>query len=99
MCDGGNFEVEKLKSQRSKGESTLPADNNPTSKMDGGCAAQAPEWEDIQRLGAEGLVTTHDINKLLRPYHVQVRCNFRATREESSVERVPWLETHQGHQT
>ena len=35
------------------------------SKLHGSCAAQAPEWEELQRLRAEGLVTIHDINKLL----------------------------------
>ena len=34
-------------------------------KPDGGCAAQAPEWEELQRLRAEGLVAIRDINKLL----------------------------------
>ena len=34
-------------------------------KLDGRCAAQAPEWEELQRLRAEGLVATRDTNKLL----------------------------------
>ena len=35
------------------------------SKLDGSCAAQAPEWEKLQRLRAEGLVAARDTNKLL----------------------------------
>ena len=35
------------------------------SKLDGSCAAQAPEWEELQRLGDEELVTVRDTNKLL----------------------------------
>ena len=35
------------------------------SKLDGDCAAQAREWEELQRLRAEGLVTVRDTNKLL----------------------------------
>ena len=35
-----------------------------TSKLDGGCAAQAPEWEEPQRLRAEELATMRDVNKL-----------------------------------
>ena len=59
-------EVETLKLQRSKGESTLLADNKFASKLDGGCAVQAPEWEELQMLRDEELVTIHDINKLLK---------------------------------
>ena len=95
-------EVEKLKS--------FPADKEQASKLDGSCAAHAPEWEEIQRLRAEGLVAVRDFNKLpndsdshelfkgtlLSPsvMHVQIR----VTGEESSAERVPWSENHQGHQ-
>ena len=35
------------------------------SKLDGSCAGQAPELEELQRLRAEGLVATRDTNKLL----------------------------------
>ena len=50
-------EVEKLKS--------FPADKEQASKLDGSCAAQAPEWQELQRLRAEGLVAIRGINKLL----------------------------------
>ena len=53
-----------LKSQRFEEESTLLADNKLTSKLDGSCAVHAPECEELQRLGAEGLVAIRDINKL-----------------------------------
>ena len=59
------IEVDELKSQRIEGESTLLADNKLTSKLDGSCTAQAPAWEDLQRLTPEGLVAIRDINKLL----------------------------------
>ena len=62
-------EVETLKSQRSKGESTLLADNKFASKLDGGCAAQAPEWKELRGLRDEELVTIRDINKLLDDYN------------------------------
>ena len=61
-------EVEKLKSQLSGREGTLLADKKPASKLNGGCVAQAPEWEELQRLGAEGLVAVHDTIKLLNDY-------------------------------
>ena len=35
-----------------------------TSKLDSGCAAQAPEWKEPQRLRVEELVTIRDVNKL-----------------------------------
>ena len=35
------------------------------SKLDGSRAAQAPQWEELQRLRVEGLVTIRDTNKLL----------------------------------
>ena len=35
------------------------------SKLDGSCAAQAPEWEELQRLRAEGLVAIRVTNKFL----------------------------------
>ena len=35
------------------------------SKLDGSRAAQAPEWEELQRLRAEGLVAIRDTNKFL----------------------------------
>ena len=57
-------EVETLKSQRSEGESTLPASRELASKQDCGCAVQAPEWEELQRVRDEELVTIHDTNKL-----------------------------------
>ena len=56
--------VETLKSQCFEKESTLLADNRLTSKLDGSCAAQAPECEELQLLGAEELVAICDINKL-----------------------------------
>ena len=34
-------------------------------EQDGSRAAQTPQWEELQRLGAEGLVTIRDTNKLL----------------------------------
>ena len=43
---------------------TLLADNKLSSKLDGGCAVQAPECEELQGLGDEGLVAIRDINKL-----------------------------------
>ena len=43
---------------------TLPADNELSSKLDGGCAVQAPECEELQRLGDERLVAIRDIIKL-----------------------------------
>ena len=52
--------VEKLKSQRF----TLLADKKQASKLNGGCAVQAPEWEELQRLRDEELMTVHDTNKL-----------------------------------
>ena len=58
------LEVETLKSQRFEEESTLLADKKQASKLDGSCAAQAPEWEELQRLRAEGLVAIRDVNKL-----------------------------------
>ena len=61
-------EVEKLKSQLSDGENTLPADKEPASNLDGSCASQAPEWEERQRFFAEELVTIHDTTKLLNDY-------------------------------
>ena len=61
-------EVEKLKSQHSEAESTLPADKELASEMDGGCAAQAPECVELQRLRAEGLVAVPDTIKLLNDY-------------------------------
>ena len=36
----------------------------PTSKLDGGCAAQAPEWEELQRLRDEEFLAIHDTNKV-----------------------------------
>ena len=38
------------------------------SKLDGSCAAQAREWEELQRLRAEGLVAIRDTNKLLNDW-------------------------------
>ena len=38
------------------------------SKLGGSCAAQAPEWEELQRLRAEGLVAVRDTNKLLNDF-------------------------------
>ena len=35
------------------------------SKLDGSRAAQAPEWEELQRIRAEGLVAIRDTNELL----------------------------------
>ena len=58
------IQVEKLKSQRF----TLLADKKQASKLNGGCAAQAPEWEEPQGLRDEELVTTRDINKLMNDY-------------------------------
>ena len=55
-----NSEVEKLKSQRF----TLLADKKQASKLNGGCAVQAPECEELQKLRTEGLVAIHGINKL-----------------------------------
>ena len=52
-------EVEKLRSQLSDGESILPADKEPASKLDGSCAAQAPEWMELQTLRAEELTAIH----------------------------------------
>ena len=54
------IEVEKPKSQRF----TLLADNKLAPKLDDGCAVQAPEWEELQRLRDEGSMTVHDTNKL-----------------------------------
>ena len=56
--------VETLKSQCFEEESTLLADNKLTSQLDGRCAAQAPECEELQRLRAEGSVAICDINKV-----------------------------------
>ena len=44
---------------------TLLADNKLSSKLAGSCTAQAPEWEQRQRVRAEELVTIHDTNQLL----------------------------------
>ena len=44
-------------------------ENTEVEKLDSGCAVQAPEWEELQRLRAEGLVSIHDINKLLMDSH------------------------------
>ena len=60
----GTIKVEKLKSQRFEEESTLLASREFASTLDGGCAVQAPEWEELQRLRDEELVTIRDINKL-----------------------------------
>ena len=38
------------------------------SKLDGSRAAQAPEWEELQRLRAEGLVAIRDTNKFLNDF-------------------------------
>ena len=54
------IEVEKLKSQCF----TLLADNKLSFKLDGSCAAQAPEWKELRGLRDEELVTICDINKL-----------------------------------
>ena len=43
---------------------TLPADNELSSKLDGGCAVQAPECEELQGLGDEGLVAIRDIKQV-----------------------------------
>ena len=51
-------EVEKPKFQLSEAKSTLLADKEFVSKLDGSCAAQASEWEERQRL-------IHDTIKLL----------------------------------
>ena len=37
-----------------------------SSQLDGSCAAQAPEWDELQRLSDEELVTMRDTNKLLK---------------------------------
>ena len=42
------------------------------SKLDGSCAAQAPEWEELQRLRAEGLVAIRDTKKLLNDCDEQI---------------------------
>ena len=51
-------EVEKPKFQLCEAKSTLLADKELVSKLDGSCAAQASEWEERQRL-------IHDTIKLL----------------------------------
>ena len=57
--------VGRLTFQLPEGESTLLTDNELSSQLDGGCAAQAPEWEELRRLSDEELVTIRDTNKLL----------------------------------
>ena len=59
------FEVGRLTFQLPGGESTLLTDNELSSQLDGSCAAQAPEKEELRRLGDEELVTIRDTNKLL----------------------------------
>ena len=59
-----SLEVERLKFQLPEGESTLLADNKLSFKLDGSCAAQAPEWKELRGLRDEELVTIRDINKL-----------------------------------
>ena len=56
------LEVETLKSQRFEEESTLLADNKLSSMLDGSCAAQAPQREELRGLRDEVLVTIHDPN-------------------------------------
>ena len=41
-------------------------ENTKVEKLDSGCAVQAPEWEEPQRLIAEELMIMHDTNKLLK---------------------------------
>ena len=54
-------EVVKVKSQCF----TFLADKKQASKLNGGCAAQAPERKELRGLRDEELVTIRDINKLL----------------------------------
>ena len=63
-----SLDVERLKFQRSVGESTLLADNKLFFKLDGGCAAQAPEWKELRGLRDKELVTIRDINKSLNEF-------------------------------
>ena len=50
-------------SQRLGRENTLPADEEPVSKLDGNCAVQALEWKELRGLRDEELVTIRDINE------------------------------------
>ena len=70
------LEVEKLKPQLPEGESTLLADNKLTSKLDSGCAAQAPEWEELDwwpfMTSTSWPMTMTVLSCSRRPYQVQV---------------------------
>ena len=63
-----SLEVARLKSQLPEGESTFQAGNKLSSKLDGNCAARAPERKELRGLGDEELVTSPDINKLLNDF-------------------------------
>ena len=63
-----SLEVARLKSQLPEGGSTLLAGNKLSSKLDGNCAAWAPEWKELRGLGDEESVTIPDINKLLNDF-------------------------------
>ena len=90
------IEVEKPKSQRF----TLLADNKLAPKLDDGCAVQAPDWEELQRLRDEGSMTVHDTNKLPNDSH-----NLELFKEtlpspimmQVQQERSLPRETHQGY--
>ena len=60
-----SLDVERLKFQRSEGESTLLADNKLFFKLDGTCAAQAREWKEIRGLRDEELMAIRHTKKLL----------------------------------
>ena len=71
-------------------ENTLQADKEPASELDGGCAAQAPECVELQRLRAEGLVAVPDTIKLLNDYdrHRKTYCSTSVDRTEGEVKSL-----------
>ena len=59
------------------------------SKLDGNCAALAPEWEELQRLRAEGLVAIRDTNKLLNDCDELIPKWFNVVRSVVDSEDLP----------
>ena len=58
-------DVREMKSERTEAESTLLADGELASKLDGSFAVQAFVWEERQKLRAEGLLASRGTIKML----------------------------------
>ena len=82
-------EVGRLTFQLPGGESTLLTDNELSSQLDGSCAAQAPQWEELRRLGDEELVTIRDTNKLLNDSDEFISKWFNVVKGVVDSEGVP----------